>query len=173
MSLSPLYPSEAVQPMRDELTAVGFEELQSPEEVEKVVRETPGVVMCVINSVCGCAAGAARPGVALALQNKVIPDRLVTAFAGMEREAVERIRALHAPTPPSSPSIAFFKDGACMAVMERAHIEGRSPQEIAEDLVRLFDQVCSRPGPSVPPERFAKLSHVKMCGSRIPRVGTP
>jgi putative YphP/YqiW family bacilliredoxin len=169
MPKPPNYPPEAVQPMRDELVAVGFEELKTPEDVEKAVQETKGTVMCVINSVCGCAAGAARPGVAMALQNKVIPDRIVTVFAGMEHEAVGRVRELHAPVPPSSPSIIFFKDGKLAGVMERGHIEGRYPQDIAGDLVSAFNQLCSKAGPSIPPEKFANLSYVKVCGSSIPR----
>ncbi len=169
MPQAPMYPPEAVQPMRDELTTVGFEELKTAEEVDKVVQSTKGVVMCVVNSVCGCAAGAARPGLALALQHKVIPDRIVTVFAGMDREAVQRVRELHAPVPPSSPSIAFFKDGKLAGVMERGHIEGRPPQAIAADLVRAFDEMCKRPGPSIPPEQFAKLTHAKICGSSLPR----
>jgi putative YphP/YqiW family bacilliredoxin len=172
MPKPPNYPPDAVQPMRDELTAVGFEHLRSPEEVDRTVKGTKGVTLCVINSVCGCAAGAARPGLALALQHGVIPDRLVTVFAGMEHEAVGRVRELHAAkAPASSPSIVFFKDGECVAVMERYHIEGRSPQEIAEDLAGAFDKLCTRKGPSIPPEEFAKLTHAKICGSSIPRMG--
>lgn len=101
----------------------------------------------------------------------MIPDRLVTVFAGMEREAVERVRQLHASAaPPSSPSIALFKDGEIVRVVERHEIEGRGPQEIAQLLAKIFDQHCARPGPSIPPEQFAKLAHVKMCGSSIPRL---
>lgn len=171
MSQPPMYPPEAVQPMRDELTSVGFEHLMSAEEVDRVVKSTAGVVMCMINSVCGCAAGAARPALALALQHKTIPDRIVTVFAGMEREAVARVRELHAPTPPSSPSIAFFKGGKCVGVMERGHIEGRTAQEIARDLVASFDKLCSKAGPSIPAEQFAKLTFAKTCGSSIPVLG--
>ncbi len=167
---SPNYPSEPIVPLREELHVVGFESLNTPEEVEKAVKGTKGITMCVINSVCGCAAGAARPGIALALQNGKIPDRLVTVFAGMEKDAVDLVRGLHAKkAPPSSPSIIFFKDGECIAVMERGHIEGRPPQEIAEDLVAVFDKLCTKAGPSIPPEKFATLSHAKICGSTIPR----
>jgi putative YphP/YqiW family bacilliredoxin len=166
----PSYPPEAVVPFREELHVVGFQSLTTPEEVEKTIKGAKGVTMCVINSVCGCAAGAARPGIALALQNKKIPDQLVTVFAGMEKEAVEYVRGLHAKkAPPSSPSIVFFKDGECVAVMERGHIEGRPPQEIAEDLVAAFDKLCTKAGPSISPEKFATLSHAKVCGSSIPR----
>ena len=168
---SPMYPEEAILPMREELSVVGFEHLKTAGEVDQVVKGTKGVTMCVINSVCGCAAGAARPGVALALQNKVIPDKLVTVFAGMEKDAVQRVRELHAGlAQPSSPSIVFFKDGEAATVMERRHIEGRGPQEIARDLAGAFDKLCSRKGPSIPPEEFAKLTHAKVCGSTIPRA---
>jgi len=169
--LPPIYPPEAVQPMRDELTQVGFQELKTTEDVDRTLQETPGMVLCVINSVCGCAAGSARPGIAVALQHTVIPDALVTVFAGMEREAVERVRQLHADAgPPSSPSIVLFKGGKTAAIIERRHIEGRTPEQVAHMLVGVFDQFCSRPGPSIPPEQFAKLAHIQMCGSSIPRL---
>lgn len=166
---APSYPPEAVAPLRDELHVVGFKSLFTPEEVKEVLK-AKGVTMCVINSVCGCAAGAARPGIAMALQHKRIPDQLVTVFAGMEKDAVEVVRQLHSvKAPPSSPSVAFFKDGQCIAVMERAHIEGRAPQEIAEDLVAAFDKLCTKAGPSISPDEFAKLKYAKMCGSSIPK----
>lgn len=170
MALPPMYPPEAVQPMRDELTAVGFEQLATPADVDRVVKETKGVTLCVINSVCGCAAGAARPGVAMALQHKVIPDKIVTVFAGMDREAVDRVRELHKDlAPPSSPSIVFFKEGKVAAVLPRQGIEGRDPSEIAAFLQQAFDKVCTKEGPSIPPDEFAKLEFVKVCGSKIPR----
>lgn len=166
----PNYPPDAVKPMREELTAVGFEELRTPEDVDRAVAG-PGTTLCVVNSVCGCAGGTARPAVGLALQNKVIPDRIVTVFAGMEHEAVERVRALHAEAaPPSSPSMVLFKDGKVEFVVERGDIQGRMPQELAAGLVELFNRFCSKPGPSIPPEKFAKLAHVQMCGSQIPRM---
>lgn len=169
--LPPIYPPEAVQPMRDELIQVGFRELKTPEDVDGALQGSPGTVLCVINSVCGCAAGSARPGVALALQHSVIPDALVTAFAGMEREAVERVRQLHAEAaPPSSPSIVLFAGGKTAAVIERRHIEGRTPDQVAQLLVEVFDRFCSRSGPSIPREQFAKLSHAQVCGSSIPRL---
>ena len=170
MALPPIYPPDAVKPFREELTAVGFEELKTPQEVDAAVSSTKGTLLCVINSVCGCAAGSARPGVGMALQNAVIPDRLVTVFAGMEREAVDRVRQLHAEAaPPSSPSMVLFKDGRVAAMFPRSEIEGRSPQEIAEGLVEVFNRHCTRKGPSMPPEEFAKLRHIRMCGSQIPR----
>ena len=172
MSLPPIYPPDAVVPFREELTAVGFDQLSTPDQVDEAVRSTKGTLLCVINSVCGCAAGSARPGVGMALQHRVIPDRLVTVFAGMEREAVERVRELHAEAaPPSSPSIVLFKDGRVAAMMPRSEIEGRTPQEIAQGLVSIFDKFCARPGPSIPPDQFSKLNHIKMCGSQIPRFG--
>jgi len=172
MSLPPIYPPDAVVPFREELTAVGFEELKTPQDVDKAVASTKGTVFCVINSVCGCAAGSARPGVGMALQNKVIPDKLVTVFAGMEREAVDRVRQLHAEAaPPSSPSMVLFKDGKVAAMFPRSEIEGRSPQEIAEGLAEAFTEHCTKKGPSIPAEELAKLRHIKMCGSQIPRFG--
>ena len=165
-----MYPNEAVQHMRDELTSVGLEELLTPEDVEKAVKGK-GVTMVVVNSVCGCAAGGARPAVGLALQHKVIPDRIATVFAGMERDAVEKVRSLHkAQAAPSSPSIAFFKDGACIGVVERSHIERQEPRDLAAALTGIFDKHCTRPGPSIAPEKFSKLSHAKICGSSIPRM---
>jgi putative YphP/YqiW family bacilliredoxin len=167
--LPPIYPPDAVQPFRDELNVVGLKDLLTPDDVEKAVK-AGGTTFCVINSVCGCAAGAARPAVALALQNKVIPDNLVTVFAGMERDAVNKVREFHAAAaPPSSPSIVLFKDGQVAAMFGRERIEGRTAPEIAADLVEAFNQHCSKPGPSIPPEQFAKLSHVQACGSSIPR----
>jgi len=167
----PIYPPQAVQPMRDELIQVGFQELRTPEDVDRTLRDNPGTVLCVINSVCGCAAGSARPGVALALQHHVIPDALVTVFAGMEREAVERVRQLHAEAaPPSSPSMILFRGGKTAAVVERRHIEGRTPDQIAQHLAEVFDLFCARPGPSIPREQFAQLAYVQMCGSGIPRL---
>jgi putative YphP/YqiW family bacilliredoxin len=168
--LPPVYPPEAVLPFREELHAVGVTDLLTPEAVDRAVGQ-PGTALVVINSVCGCAAGAARPAVALALQHKVIPDRLHTVFAGMEREAVERVRALHAvAAPPSSPAVALFKDGKLAGLVSRHQIEGRQAAEIAADLVKLFDAHCAKPGPSIPPEAYAKLKHVVQCGSSIPRV---
>jgi putative YphP/YqiW family bacilliredoxin len=168
--LPPIYPPDAVQPFRDELTVVGLRDLITPEDVDRAVA-SKGVTLCVINSVCGCAAGAARPAVALALQNKVIPDQLTAVFAGMEREAVEKVRQYHAAVaPPSSPSIVLFRDGAVAEMFGRDRIEGRSAPEIAADLTAAFNRHCSKPGPSIPPEQFAKLTNVQACGSSIPRM---
>lgn len=170
MPLPPIYPAEAVKPLREELVAVGFQELSTPEEIDRAVQQ-PGTTLVFVNAVCGCAGGTARPAVALALQNKVIPDRIVTIFAGMERDAVERFREYHRNiAPPSSPCMALFKDGQVVAMIPRSSIEGRYPQDLAQELVKAFDAHCSKPGPSIPPEEFAKLSYAKMCGSGIPRI---
>lgn len=171
--MPPLYDPEAVKPLRQELVRVGVRELQTPEEVEAVLGKKQGTTLVVVNSICGCAAGSARPGVMLALQNKVIPDQLTTVFAGMDREAVERARAYLAPYPPSSPCIGLLKDGKVAAIIERRDIEGRSPAEIAEALKAAFDKFCSRPGPSIPREEFEKIVPIHACGSSIPRAQMP
>ena len=168
--MPPMYPPEMVQPMRDELTVVGCEELLTVADVEKAVGETKGVLFIMINSVCGCAAGAARPGLALALQHSIIPDRLATVFAGMEGEAVARVRAEQGELPPSSPSMLFFKDGKLIHMVGRHDIETREAPQVAELLTSVFDQHCTKKGPSIPPEEFAKLSHAKICGSQLPRI---
>lgn len=167
--LPPVYPPDAVVPFRQELTAVGLKELLTPEEVDRAVA-AKGTVFCVVNSICGCAGGTARPAVALALQNKVIPDGLFSVFAGMEREATDTLRRYHAEVAaPSSPSMVLFKDGKIVAMFPRSEIEGRVAPELAADLVAAFDAHCSKPGPSIPPAEFAKLKNVQACGSGIPR----
>lgn len=167
----PSYPPDMVQPFRDELTVVGIRELLTPEEVDRAVA-SKGTVFCVINSICGCAGGTARPGVAAALQNKVIPDQIYSVFAGMEKEATDRVRQLHRDlAAPSSPSMVLFKDGKVVAMFPRSSIEGRYPQDLAADLVEAFNKHCTKSGPSIPAEQFAKLSHAKACGSSIPRMG--
>ncbi len=169
ISRPPMYDPEAVQHMRDELVAVGFTELLSTEEVDKAVKVNDDkTVLVMVNSVCGCAAGSARPGVSMALQNKNIPDKLYTVFAGMEREAVDRARQYVSGFPPSSPSVALFKNGELIYFMQRYDIEGRSHKEIAATLTSVFDELCSNQGPSISPENFAQVIHAKMCGSKIP-----
>ncbi len=139
-----MYPEQLVAPMRQDLTIAGFQELKTSEEVKKVLDETSGTTLVVVNSVCGCAAGAARPGVKLAVQNsEVAPDRLVTVFAGVDKEAVQTAREYMLPYPPSSPSIALFKDGELVHFVERHHIEGRSAEMIANHLINVFDEYCS------------------------------
>lgn len=167
--LPPIYPPDAVMPFRDELSAVGIRDLLTPEDVDKAVAK-PGVTLCVINSICGCAGGTARPAIAMALQNKVIPDQLTAAFAGMERDAVNKVREYHAEAaPPSSPSIVIFKDGKVAEMFGRERIEQRSASEVAADLIAAFNRHCTKSGPSIPPEQFAKLTNVQACGSSIPR----
>ena len=169
-SFRPLYDPTAVQPMRDELVRVGIRELKTPDEVDEVLGQAQGTTFLVINSVCGCAAGNARPGAMLALQNKVLPDHLVTVFAGQDRDATERVREYIKGYPPSSPCLVLFQNGEVHAILERQNIEGRFPQEIASDLVEAFNQVCERPGPSIPAEEFQKIIPAHMCGSSIPRL---
>lgn len=166
----PLYDPEAVQPMRDELTFVGFKELRTPEEVENVLSlKDDKTTFLVINSVCGCAAGSARPAATKALQNDVIPDRFVTSFAGMDRDAVDLIRNKFLQgVPPSSPSMAIIKNGEPIFVLPRHHIEGRTAEEVAGLLIHVFNEHCDNKGPSISPEKYAELEHAKMCGSKIP-----
>lgn len=168
---APTYDEEAVQPMRDELLAYGFEEAKTAEEADRALTESKGTVFVVVNSVCGCAAGSARPGVGLALQHKSVPDRMITVFAGQDREAVDVVRQKYLKDyQPSSPSMALLKDGKVLFMMERWQIEGRGPEQIAGELTKEFDQHCSKPGPSIAPEDYAKVNHAVACGSTIPRA---
>ena len=168
-SRPPMYDQNAVQPMRDELVAVGFSELLTPKEVEEAIKVNNNeTVFVLINSVCGCAAGSARPGISLALQNDIIPDKLYTVFAGQERDAVDKTRQLIGNVPPSSPSIALFKNSELIHFVPRYEIEGRPAQEIAATLSEVFNKFCSNKGPSVPKEHFEKVMHAKVCGSKIP-----
>ena len=137
------YDPQMVQPMREELTTLGFEELLTPDAVDEVLG-SDGVVLVVVNSVCGCAAGKALPGVRLAVQHDKVPDRLTTVFAGMEIDATERARSYFTGYPPSSPQIGLLKDGKLVYLMERQDIEGREVNEIAAKLVDAFDQYCSK-----------------------------
>ncbi|MEW6467858.1 MAG: BrxA/BrxB family bacilliredoxin [Bacteroidota bacterium] len=136
-----MYPEAIVKPMKAELTSAGFEDLTTPDAVDKAIN-SPGTVLVVVNSVCGCAAGAARPGVRLAIQGGKKPNKLTTVFAGFDTEAVVQARKYFAPYPPSSPSIALFKDGKLVHFIERHHIEGRSAEMIAENLKMAFEQYC-------------------------------
>ncbi len=138
-----MYPEQLVAPMRTDLTSAGFVELKSAEEVDKQLQNQQGTTLLVINSVCGCAAGAARPGVKWALENSPKrPDTLATVFAGVDKEAVAKAREYTLPYPPSSPSIALFKDGELVHFVERHHIEGRNAQMIGQHLVEVFDEYC-------------------------------
>jgi len=165
----PMYDQNAVQPMRDALVAVGFTELLTQAEVEEAINVNyDKTVLVMINSVCGCAAGSARPGISLALQNDIIPDKIYTGFAGQERDAVDTIRQKIEGFPPSSPSIALFKNGKLINFMPRHHIEGRSAEEIANVWKESFNNLCSNKGPSISPEKFAEVKYAVACGSKIP-----
>jgi putative YphP/YqiW family bacilliredoxin len=135
------YPEHFIAPMREELTVLGFEDLHTPEAVDAAVAR-PGTTLLVVNSVCGCAAGKARPGIALALAHSVKPSHLTTVFAGGDVEATAQARAHLAPYPPSSPAIALLKDGKVAFMLERRDIEGRPAERIAQALVQAFDEHC-------------------------------
>lgn len=138
-----MYPAELVAPMRKELTDIGFVELLDPQAVDNVLEKTEGTTFLMINSVCGCAAGAARPGVKKALANAdKKPDNLVTVFAGVDRDAVEQARTYTLPYPPSSPSMAVFKDGKLVHFVERHQIEGNNAEMIGEHLKKVFEHFC-------------------------------
>ncbi|HEX8889787.1 MAG TPA: BrxA/BrxB family bacilliredoxin [Pyrinomonadaceae bacterium] len=137
------YPEIMIRPMREELTRLGVEELRTPEQVDDAIKNSKGTLMVVVNSICGCAAGKARPGVALALQHAPRPDKVATVFAGGDIEATERARSYFKGYPPSSPSIALLKDGELVYMLERRQIENRMAQEIAEELTAAFDKFCN------------------------------
>jgi putative YphP/YqiW family bacilliredoxin len=139
------YPEHFVAPMREELTRLGFEELRTPGQVDAAV-DRHGTVMIVVNSVCGCAAGKARPAIAIALQHERRPDVIGTVFAGADVEATERARALMAPYPPSSPSVALMKDGKLVYMMQRRDIETSDARSIAMQLRAAFDEHCGAAG---------------------------
>jgi putative YphP/YqiW family bacilliredoxin len=136
-----MYPETLVKPFKSELTSAGFEELTTPVAVDNAVRRE-GTVLLVVNSVCGCAAGAARPGVLASLKNSKVPANLTTVFAGFDVEATAQARRHTLPYPPSSPSVALFKDGKLVHFVERHHIEGHSANMIAENLKAAYDQFC-------------------------------
>lgn len=136
-----MYPPELVKPMREDLTAVGFEELHTVEAVENAMQKE-GTTLVVVNSVCGCAAANARPGARMSLDNDKKPDHLVTVFAGVDREATDKARSFMIPFPPSSPSMALFKDGELVHMLERHHIEGRPAEMIAENLKDAYNENC-------------------------------
>lgn len=138
-----MYPEELVKPMKQDLINAGFKELLTPEEVDAVLNQNKGTTLVVLNSVCGCAAGAARPGVKKAIaESKKKPDNLTTVFAGYDVEAVAQARKYFLPYPPSSPCMALFKDGKLVHFIERHHIEGRSAAMIAEHLKAVFEEFC-------------------------------
>lgn len=136
------YPEYICAPMRQELTAAGFEELKTVEEVDSTIPTSKGTLLLVLNSVCGCAAGTARPGVKLSLQHAKKPTKLTTVFAGQDLEATAEARKFTLPYPPSSPAIALFKDGKLVHFLERHHIEGRSAEMIAENLAAAYEEFC-------------------------------
>ena len=140
--LTQRYPEPFIAPMREELTRVGFEQLRTPEAVDQAVKRE-GTTLVVVNSVCGCAAGKARPGIALSLRGDARPDHLTTVFAGGDIEATERARSYFSPYPPSSPSVALLKDGELVYMMERREIESQPAQAIAERLEAVYKQYCS------------------------------
>jgi putative YphP/YqiW family bacilliredoxin len=139
-----MYDPRVVQPMRDELTRIGFSELLTPADVDQALGAPDETVLVVVNSVCGCAAGKARPGVALAVRHQIKPDRLTTVFAGMETDATARAREYFEGYPPSSPQIALLKNGRLLHMLERKDIEGRDAPEIAADLASAFETFCGQ-----------------------------
>lgn len=136
-----MYPQDLTKPMQEELTAVGFQDLHSDSEVDSALAKE-GTTLVVVNSVCGCAAANARPGVKMSLENSKKPTNLVTVFAGVDKEATDKARSFMVPFPPSSPSMALFKDGELVHMLERHHIEGRPAELIAENLKEAYNQFC-------------------------------
>ncbi len=137
-----MYPAELVAPMKQDLVNAGFTELLSAEEVDNTIKNTEGTLLVVVNSVCGCAAGNMRPGVKLSIQGEKVPAKLATVFAGVDQEAVAQARKHFLPYPPSSPSIALFKDGELVHFLERHHVEGGTAQMIAENLQEAYNEFC-------------------------------
>ena len=138
-----MYDPVMVQPMREEVTRLGVKELKTPAEVDSAVKN-PGTTLVIVNSVCGCAAAGARPGLTLALRHATKPQQVVTVFAGMEREAVARAREYFKPYQPSSPQMGLLKDGKLVFMLQRHDIEGRDPQAIAQTLAKAFDEHCKK-----------------------------
>ena len=137
-----MYPPEVVAPFREDLTSKGFKELTSPEEVDNHLNSSEGTKLVVINSVCGCAARNARPAAKMAVESKIKPDEILTVFAGFHNEATNQVRKYCLPYPPSSPSMALFKDGKLVHFIERHHIEGRPAEMIADNLKEAFKEHC-------------------------------
>ncbi len=136
-----MYPEEIVKPMKAELVNAGFQELNTATDVDNILSQT-GTTLVMINSVCGCAAGTARPGTIMSLQGDKKPSNLTTVFAGVDREAVDKAREHMIPFPPSSPAVALFKDGELVHMLERHHIEGRTAEMIAENLLEAYQEFC-------------------------------
>jgi bacilliredoxin len=137
------YSELLIKPMREDLTKLGIEETRTPEQVDAAINETQGTVMVIVNSVCGCAAGKARPGVALALNHNVLPNKMITVFAGADIAATDRARSYFKGYQPSSPSIALLQNGELVHILERYQIEGRGAEAIADELVKAFDKFCN------------------------------
>jgi putative YphP/YqiW family bacilliredoxin len=158
---APIYSPELVQPFRDELTAVGFKELLTPADVDAALgKQDDKVVLTVLNSVCGCAAGKARPGVLVSMLNEVVPDDYVTVFAGMEKEAVEHFRTKYLEgVTPSSPNIALFKNGKLIHILQRYQVEGKNARAIADDLVAAYNTACNKN--NTPEERNSIKNYIE------------
>ena len=171
MPLPPIYDPEAVKPMWQELATVGVEPLTTPDQVDDVLETESGTVLVIVNSVCGCAAGSARPGAMLALQHSTIPDRSVTVFAGVDRDAVNRAREKMAGYQPSSPSMGLFKGGEQVFMLQRTDLQEMNSDQVAAALRDAFDAHCSKAGPSVDAETFKKVQPYEGCGSQIPLTG--
>ena len=139
-----MYPEEFVQPMRQELTNIGFQELRTVADVDAALTKAGGTVLVVVNSICGCAAGRARPAVAMALENKARPDVLTTVFAGQDTDATTQARSYFTGYAPSSPAVALLRNGKVVFMLERKDIEGRDPHSIAENLTKAFDRYCGQ-----------------------------
>ena len=140
-----MYPEIMVIPMREELIGMGVRELRTADEVDRAIVDQPGTAMVIVNSICGCAAGRMRPAVRIALQNSVRPEKMFSVFAGQDKEATDRARSYFAGYPPSSPSIAMFRDGKLIHMMQRSDIEHREAADIAAELKKAFDKFCAVP----------------------------
>ena len=138
-----MYPEIMVIPMREELTRAGVEETKTAAQVEQALAR-PGTTMVIVNSICGCAAGKMRPGVRMALQHATLPDHTITVFAGQDREATDKVRSRLEGNPPTSPAIALFRDGKLAYLMQRSAIETATAPQIAQELTRVFDELCAR-----------------------------
>jgi putative YphP/YqiW family bacilliredoxin len=167
IKMQSLYDIDDVRYMWKELENIGFTPLHTPKEVDKAINNINGTTLVVINSVCGCAAGHARPGVGLALQHNIIPDNLVTVFAGVDREAVARAREFLPGFPPSSPSVALFKNGQPVFMLHRSAIETADAEGVARKLIAAFESHCEAPGPSVPREVFENNFKAPQCSSTL------
>ena len=163
MTQQPSYDAVTVQPMRDELTSVGCKELLTPEDVDKALgRNDDKTILVVINSVCGCSAGSARPGVMMALQNGIIPDELYTLFGGMEKDAIDRYRSKYlANHQTSSPHIALFRNAEPVAIFKRSDIDGHAAESITNELAAIFNKECNNTGPSISAKDFENITQGK------------